>query len=94
MMTLEKMIVTVEALGNDASYYWWEEEHELSVTLDDFEGFDENWSEIYREYDNPETVKRFERMLETECRSKEDDFYVTYHFEDFDVQLGYSSFDI
>lgn len=94
MMTLEMMIATVEALGQDASYYWDEEENELSVTIDDFAGFDENWSEIMRDYNNPEAVTAFLKMLKTECNYIEDDFYVYYHFDDFKVTVGYSSFDI
>ena len=92
-MTREMMLATIEALGADASL-WDEEDYCLDVTLEDFEGFDENWSEIYRKYDDPKAVKRFEEMLETECLSQEGDFYVVYHFEGFDVCLGYASFDI
>jgi len=93
MMTREMMLAAIEALGADASL-WDEEDYCLDVTLEDFEGFDEEWSEIDREYDDPEAVERFEEMLETECLSQEGDFYVVYHFEGFDVRLGYASFDI
>ena len=92
-MTLEKMITAIENLGADASL-WKRPNETLDVTLEDFEGFDEDWAEIDREYDNPEAVNAFLEMLEAECSSQEGDFYVTYHFKGFDVQLGYASFDI
>ena len=93
MMTREMMIAAIENLGADASMYEFEN-GTIDVTLEDFEGFDDNWSEIDREYDNEEAVNAFLEMLEAECSSKEDDFYTIYHFEGFDVQLGYASFDI
>ncbi len=93
-MTLEKMMAMVEALGDDASMWYDEEEKVLDVTLRDFEGFDDDWSEIMRDYDHPEAVEAFKEMLETECSSQEGDFYFDYHFDGFTVELGYSSYDI
>lgn len=92
MMTREMMVAAVEALGADASL--WETKDTLDVTLEDFEGFDDDWSEVDREYDDEEAVDAFLEMLERECVSQEGDFYVVYHFEGFDVQVGYASFDI
>lgn len=93
MMTREMMISAIEALGADASL-WDEEDYCLDVTIENFDGFDEDWSEADREYDNEEAVDTFIEMLDRECLSREGDFYVTYHFEGFDVRLGYASFDI
>lgn len=93
MMTREMMLTTIKALGTDASL-WDEEDYCLDVTLEDFGGFDENWCEIDREYDNPEMVDAFLKMLKAECTSWEDDYYIVYHFVGFDVRLGYASFDI
>ena len=92
MMTREMMIVAIDALANDALL--WDDGYCLHVTLEDFEGFDSNWDEIIREYDDPKAVEAFLEMLEAECVSFEDDFYVTYHFNGFDVCVGYSSYDI
>ena len=94
MMRFEKMMAMVEALGDDASMWYDEEEKVLDVTLRDFEGFDDDWSEIMRDYDHPEAVEAFKEMLETECSSQEGDFYFDYHFDGFTVELGYSSYDI
>lgn len=93
MMTREMMITAIEALGDDASF-WEKDDGTLDVTIEDFSGFDEHWSEIFRVYDDEKAVDAFLEMLKNECSSQEDDLYVVYHFEGFDVQLGYASFDI
>ena len=97
MMTLEQMEAALEALGNDVSYGVAEDEDGqvwVCVTLQDFEGFDENWREVMRRYDDPKAVERFLDMLESECVSQEGDFYVEYHFDGFSVEVGNASFDI
>lgn len=92
MMSREMMVAAVEALGADA---WMDDDGDcIDVTLYDFEGFDTDWSEIMRPYDDPEAVRAFEQMLDAECLSREGDFYVVYHFDGFSVCLGYASFDI
>ena len=93
MMTREMMVTAIEALGADASL-WERSDGVLDVTLEDFGGFDDDWSELDREYDDGEAVDAFLEMLEAECSSQEGDFYVVYHFEGFDVQLGYASMDV
>lgn len=92
-MTREMMIAAIEALGDDASLFV-DSEGTLCVTIEDFEGFDDDWEEIEREFDNLEAVESFLDMLEEECISKDGDFYHYYNFEGFTVQLGYSSYDI
>lgn len=97
MMTLEQMEAALEALGNDVSYGVDEDENGrvwVCVTLQDFEGFDENWHEVMRRYDDPKAVEQFLDMLESECVSQEGDFYVEYHFDGFSVEVGNASFDI
>ena len=64
------------------------------LTLEDFEGFNENWHEIEREYDNEEAVDALLNWLETNCIEQREDFYTYYIFPDFQVIVGYSSFDI
>ena len=93
MMTREAMLATIKALGDDVTIFD-EDSYCLDVTIEDFEGFNKNWEEIDRDLDNPEAVMAFLEMLGTECSSKEGDFYVTYHFDGFDVEIGYASFDI
>ena len=92
MMTFEKMIAAIEALGNDAFYDVVDEV--INVTLNDFAGFDEDYCEIMRDYDNEQAVENFLQMLDDECLSSSDDFYKDYEFDGFTVSLGYESFDI
>ena len=64
------------------------------LTLEDFEGFNENWHEVEREYDNEEAVDALLDWLETNCIEQREDFYIYYEFPDFQVIVGYASFDI
>ena len=64
------------------------------LTLEDFEGFNENWHEVEREYDNEEAVDALLDWLETNCNEQREDFYIYYIFSDFQIIVGYSSFDI
>ena len=64
------------------------------LTFDDFEGFDDDWSEVMRDYVNPEAVEALEDWLDDHCLSCEGDLYIVYHFDGFDVEVGYTSFDI
>jgi hypothetical protein len=93
---MEIIIAMLEKMGEDVDYCVREidgEKPELEITVDDFEGFDEDWSEIMREYD-VDAVRALIDWLEEHCISEDGDLYYEFHFEDFDVQLGYSSFDI
>ena len=93
---MEIIIAMLEKMIEDVYYHVREidgEKPELVITVDDFEGFDEDWSEIMRDYDE-EAVDGLIEWLEEHCISEDGDFYSYYHFEEFDVQLGYSSFDI
>jgi hypothetical protein len=93
---MEIIIAMLEKMGEDVDYRVREieeEKPELVITVDDFEGFGEDWSEIMREYD-VDAVRALIDWLEEHCISEDGDFYSYYHFEEFDVQLGYSSYDI
>lgn len=92
MMTTEMMKEAIEALGEDATMYI--SGTTFHVTIEDFEGFSEDWEEIDRELDDEAAVDYFIEMLEDTCTSCEGDYYRTFHFEGFDVKLGYASFDI
>lgn len=63
------------------------------VEVQDFEGFDEDWSEIYADYDE-DAVDALREWLEEQCVSSYGDFYEIYEFEDFFVKVGYTSMDV
>lgn len=91
-MTREQLIERLEALEEDVSYYTLN--GEINITIFDFEGFDENWNEIYRDLDHPEEVDALLEDLKSECSHTEGNCYTTYFFDGFQVCVGYSSYDI
>jgi hypothetical protein len=93
MMTREMVMAQVDALGEDASYYV-DRDGDLHVTLDDFGGYDEDWCEIDREYDDEEAVEAFLDLLEAEASEVSGDFYRYYQMDGFTVVVGCSSMDI
>ena len=93
---METIIAMLEKMGEDIDYEireWDDELPELIITVNDFEGFDENWAEVMRKYD-ADAVRALIGWLEEHCISSEDDFYYEYQFEGFIVQLGYLSYNI
>lgn len=88
---LELVMERLAMLGADVSVDV--REGVIDVVVQDFEGFDDEGEEIYSDYDY-EAVEDFEEWLEEQCVEHCGDFYHYYHFEDFQVIMGYSSFDI
>lgn len=91
---LQILINKLNQLGADVYYSFDEKEQCLDITFNDFDGFDEDWSEVMREYDNPNLVDEVIDFLDKHCLSQEGDFYHYYNFGDFVAQVGYTSFDI
>ena len=91
MFEMLMMVLTRLETSGDCTFY--EDDHCFDVTMCDFDGFDENWSEIMRDYADQEMVDAFYELLDRADRT-ECDFYVTYYFEDCTLELGYASYDI
>lgn len=92
MMTREQALALLETAGRDIDYS--EQEDEISVEVYDFIGFDEDWSEIMREFDDEELVDEIYAKLEQEAISVEGDFYRYFDFGDFTICWGYASYNI
>ena len=92
-MTFENVCAMLDALENDC-WYELRDGNLLNVTFNDFEGFDENWSEIMRDYDDPEGVEKFLDQLAQNAAFIDGSLYHTYYFDNFSVKIGYTSFDI
>lgn len=92
-MTIEMMKEQLEALCKDISFWEWDDENKLDVTVEDFEGFDEDWDEVYADIDE-DAVDEMIEWLEENCDSWEGDFYRYYTFSDLVVCLGWASYDI
>lgn len=79
-------------LGNDVDFN--EYNGIIEIDFNDFEGFDEDWNEVLRDYDNPSMVSELLDFLSNNCKEVVKDFYTTYIFNDFQVVVGYASYDI
>ena len=80
----ERLMAMVNALVEVEDVYYREYENTLYITVNDFEGFDEHYSEIDRELVNEELVEELEEFLEN----------VNYTVENYTIELHYSSEDI
>ena len=89
----EMLMMVLTRLETSGDCYFTEEEGCFDVTLCDFEGFDEDWDEVMREYEDEEMIDALFELLDRAERT-EGDFYVTYFFEDCSLELGYASYDI
>lgn len=91
-MTREMVMELLATAGADldVSVY----HNRINVTVEDFEGFDDDWNEIERKLDNKELVDSIQEQLETSALSVSGDFYRYYEFDGFTVVWGYASFDI
>ena len=67
--------------------------NEYHITIEDFAGFDDNWSEVMRDFNDGEMINALFAFLH-QADEIEDDFYVRYHFTDFSVVVGYASYNI
>lgn len=67
----------------------------IEVLIDDFEGFDDDWNEIERDYDEKAVEEVIDKiMLSANLRGFNSNLYDEYEFDDFTVLVGYTSFDI
>ena len=91
-MTIEIITAQLDRISADS----WHDinGNNIDLIIDDFEGFDDNWCEIDREYDDPEAVEEVLEWLEENADFVDGDFYRYYHFGEIVVEVGYTSFDI
>lgn len=64
----------------------------LDVTFMDFEGFDDDWCEVMREYEDDDTVEAVFELLQG-CPS-DGGFYCIYDVEGRQIRVGFASYDI
>jgi hypothetical protein len=89
---MEIIIAQLDRISADSQYRI--DDHHIHLTIDDFEGFDEEWEAIDREFVDEEAVEEVLDWLE-ECADRiEGDFYRQYHFGDIIVEVDYASYDI
>lgn len=91
-MTIETITAQLDRISAD-SWYSVTDNH-IDLTIDDFDGFDEDWCEMDRELVDADAVEEVLEWLEENADCVDDDFYCYYHFGDIVVKVGYTSFDI
>lgn len=91
-MTIEIITAQLDRISAD-SWYSVSGTH-IGLTINDFEGFDERWREVEREFVDGDAVDEVLEWLEERADRSEGDFYCYYYFGDIVVEVGYTSFDI
>lgn len=92
MMTREMVLELLATLGSDVDVYE-RMDGTIRVTVEDFDGFDEEWSEVDGDYDEDAVDAVYER-LEAEASEVSGDYYRYFQFDGFTVVWGYASMDI
>ena len=93
MKTMEMIIAKLDTIRDDS--YYFVDGNSIDLTIDDFEGFDDDWCEVEREFVDEEAVMDVLDWLEENADRTEGDYYChDYYFGDIVVTVGYSSFDI
>lgn len=91
-MAIEMIIAQLDRISKDS---WYDViNNYIDLTIHDFEGFDEDWSEIDREFVDEDAVIEVLEWLRENADYIEGDFYRYYHFGEIKVKVGYTSFDI
>ena len=91
-MTIKTVTTQLDRISADS---WYDVSgNRIDLTINDFEGFDSDWSEIYREFVDENAVEEVLDWLEKNAEYIDGNFYRYYHFGDIVVEVGYTSFDI
>ena len=91
-MTIEIITAQLDRISADSWYT--AADNYIGLTIDDFEGFDEHWSEVAREFVDADAVEEVLEWLKENADCVDGDFYRYYHFGEIVVEADYTSFDI
>ena len=91
-MIIKKITTQLDRISEDSWYYV--NGNRIGLTINDFEGFDDDWDEVDREFVDEDAVKEVLDWLEENADCVDGDYYRYYHFGDIVVVVGYTSFDI
>ena len=87
-------IITAQLDRISADSWYTAADNYIGLTIDDFEGFDEHWSEVAREFVDADAVEEVLEWLEENADCVDGDFGRYYHFGEIVVEVDYTSFDI
>ena len=92
-MTMELIIAQLDRIHEDDGWYT-VRGTEIDLTINDFEGFAADWSEIDHEWVDKAAVDEVLAWLADHADFVDGDFYRHHHFGEIVVELGYTSYDI
>lgn len=93
-MERNEVIRLLNANATEFDFIDWDDvDNSIDIEVNDFEGFDDDWMEIIRDYDT-DIVNMIYNTLKDNCIEYEEDFYTTFKFKDFTVSWGYASYNI
>ena len=91
-MTIETITAQFDRISADSWYNV--NDNFINLTINDFEGFDENWNELDHEFVDEDAVEEVLEWLEENADYIYDDFYRRYRFGEIVVNIDYTSNDI
>lgn len=89
LVEFEALVSQLEVVGDVSRVVM--RDGSIHLDLQDFEGFDDDWSEIFRECARPDLVDQFEEFVDEVA---EGDFYQYFELEGVHFCVGYASMDI
>lgn len=93
MITKKMIFDQLNKIYADSDYF--DLGNRIVLVINDFEGFDENWDEIEREYINPEAIEEVLQWFKTNAYYTDGNgLYFIHHFDDVVVQIDFASNDI
>ena len=92
-MTIELITNQLDRISADSWYEVTADNH-IDLTIDDFDGFDEDCNQIDREFVDEDLVDEVLKKKKKNADYTDGDFYRSCYFGEIVVEVGYSSFDI
>lgn len=90
-MTEARFFELIEALEKVDDIIVWTKGNEMNITINDFEGFNDDWGEVYRDFVEPEMVDELEEFLDEVC---DGDYYIYGEAFGYEICVGNTSMDI
>lgn len=89
-MTIETIITQLNRISKDSFYHV--KDNHIDLTIEDFDGFNEDWSETDRELVDEDAVNAVLEWLEKNADYIDKNEH--YHFGDIIIEIDYISSDI
>lgn len=90
-MTMTDVLAMLDAYDFLSVDVW---DDEVRVTVEDFDGFDDDWCEILVDYDDAALAALMDALAAAAVTSDPTDFYPSFDFDGFRVVFAWASYDI